>query len=210
MGIAIESKSIEMVEIKSIITSKPYYINQSGDVFNSNFAKLKPRPGGYKKKYKRVSLSTPENRKGVDRYVHRLVLEAFVGICPGGMQCAHNDGDPSNNNLSNLRWDTPLNNSRDKIVHGTSGVGEKNSMAKMSNSTASWIVNNYKNFKALEIAERFNIASGTVSGIAVGSIRYIDENDLVYLENKKISQDRIKEARDASNKKRRDNSRKCK
>ena len=50
--------------------------------------------------------------------VHRLVLEAFVGPCPDGMECCHNDGDATNNHLSNLRWDTPSNNAYDRVRHG--------------------------------------------------------------------------------------------
>ena len=50
--------------------------------------------------------------------VHRLVLEAFIGPCPDGMECCHNDGDPSNNHISNLRWDTRINNRQDAIRHG--------------------------------------------------------------------------------------------
>lgn len=46
--------------------------------------------------------------------VHRLVLEAFVGPCPEGMQCCHWDDVPTNNRLSNLRWDTPAANEKDK------------------------------------------------------------------------------------------------
>ncbi|MGH8035083.1 MAG: HNH endonuclease signature motif containing protein, partial [Lysobacterales bacterium] len=55
----------------------------------------------------------------VNRKVHRLVLEAFVGPCPDGMVGCHNDGDTRNNRLSNRRWDTPGSNNRDKQVHGT-------------------------------------------------------------------------------------------
>lgn len=51
--------------------------------------------------------------------VHRLVLEAFVGPRPEGMFGCHNNGDPSDNRLENLRWDTPKNNSADMIRHGT-------------------------------------------------------------------------------------------
>ncbi len=50
--------------------------------------------------------------------VHCLVLEAFVGPRPDGMYGCHNDGNPQNNLLSNLRWDTPRNNSLDKVIHG--------------------------------------------------------------------------------------------
>lgn len=50
--------------------------------------------------------------------VHRLVLESFVGPCPEGWECCHNDGDPTNNRLENLRWDTRSNNGHDRVRHG--------------------------------------------------------------------------------------------
>jgi hypothetical protein len=51
--------------------------------------------------------------------VHRLVLRAFKGPCPLGMEGCHNDGDAANNALENLRWDTHLENIRDQARHGT-------------------------------------------------------------------------------------------
>jgi len=51
--------------------------------------------------------------------VHRLVLLAFVGPSPDGMEACHNDGDRSNNVLSNLRWDSRSENNKDRIRHGT-------------------------------------------------------------------------------------------
>lgn len=55
-----------------------------------------------------------------DLLVHRLVLEAFVGPCPPGMECRHfPDRDPANNRLDNLRWGTHRENEGDKEVHGT-------------------------------------------------------------------------------------------
>ncbi len=53
------------------------------------------------------------------RYVHQLVLEAFVGPCPSGLECRHLDGNPDNNQLENLRWGTRLENMADKKLHGT-------------------------------------------------------------------------------------------
>ena len=50
--------------------------------------------------------------------IHRLVMLAFVGPCPDGMEVCHNDGDPRNNNLDNLRYDTRKENSRDIYFHG--------------------------------------------------------------------------------------------
>lgn len=66
--------------------------------------------------YKHVNLS----RYGVHKtmYVHRLVLMAFVGFPRPGMICCHNNGDPADNRLSNLRWDTHKSNCADRKAHG--------------------------------------------------------------------------------------------
>lgn len=50
--------------------------------------------------------------------VHRIVLLAFVGPCPDGLEGCHWDDDHSNNMLSNLRWDTRANNIKDRIRNG--------------------------------------------------------------------------------------------
>lgn len=67
--------------------------------------------------YRVVNLS--RNSKSRPRRVHQLVLLAFVGPCPDGHEACHNDGDPGNNSVSNLRWDTKSANALDKVTHGT-------------------------------------------------------------------------------------------
>ena len=52
--------------------------------------------------------------------VHRLVLLAFVGDPPTGTEGCHKNGDPADNRLGNLRWDTRGSNIADAIRHGTS------------------------------------------------------------------------------------------
>jgi hypothetical protein len=59
--------------------------------------------------------------------VHSLVLLAFVGPRPDGMEACHNDGDRDNNRLSNLRWDTPRGNAEDRERHGRTSRGERHS-----------------------------------------------------------------------------------
>lgn len=54
----------------------------------------------------------------ITKKVHHLVLEAFVGPRPDGMEACHNNGDRSDPSLSNLRWDTPSANQRDSVIHG--------------------------------------------------------------------------------------------
>jgi hypothetical protein len=65
------------------------------------------------------------HRDGVKtaRFIHHLVLEAFVGPRPPGLICCHYDGNPSNNRLENLRWDTYAANEADKLRHGTRAMG---------------------------------------------------------------------------------------
>lgn len=52
-------------------------------------------------------------------YVHRLVAIAFLGGDHPGLQVCHFDGDPANNHVNNLRWDTPSANLLDAVRHGT-------------------------------------------------------------------------------------------
>lgn len=60
------------------------------------------------------------SREATQRTVHiyRLVLEAFVGPCPAGMEACHTNGDSSDDRLANLRWDTKSANAVDQIRHG--------------------------------------------------------------------------------------------
>lgn len=66
--------------------------------------------------YPSVCLAKSGTRK--TRYVHLLVLEAFVGPRPPKMEGCHNDDIQTNNCLVNLRWDTPSENRRDIIRNG--------------------------------------------------------------------------------------------
>jgi len=56
---------------------------------------------------------------GITYKIHKLVLEAFVGKCPDGMETYHIDSDPTNNRLENLKWDTHKNNVAESIRRGT-------------------------------------------------------------------------------------------
>lgn len=65
------------------------------------------------------------------RYVHRLVLEAFVGPCPPDHECRHLDGNPRNNRLDNLAWGTRQENQDDRVRHGTILTGERHPGRKL-------------------------------------------------------------------------------
>jgi len=91
-------------------------INSSGQVRHLKPRLRKPSNNGHG--YLAISLhSSPGNENR--RYVHDLVLTAFVGERPDGMQARHIDGSRDCNFLSNLEWGTPSANAFDKQRHGT-------------------------------------------------------------------------------------------
>lgn len=82
--------------------------------------------------YRNLAIRSDRDRWRRNYQLHRLILEAFVGPCPDGMEGCHNDGDPENNAISNLRWDTPFNNTADKNRHGTMLKGSQCCVAKIN------------------------------------------------------------------------------
>lgn len=57
--------------------------------------------------------------KQLRRTGHSMVMRAFVGERPEGMQIRHLDGDPTNNALSNLAYGSASENRKDSVQHGT-------------------------------------------------------------------------------------------
>ncbi|MGQ9348967.1 NUMOD4 domain-containing protein [Mycolicibacterium gilvum] len=73
--------------------------------------------------YKTVTVSGGGKR--TTKLVHSMVITAFVGPRPEGLNCCHNDGNPANNHVSNLRWDTQSSNLLDAVKHGTHTLASK-------------------------------------------------------------------------------------
>lgn len=94
-------------------------------------------------------------------YAHIVMLETFKGKSPCGMQACHNDGNPRNCRIDNLRWDTVQSNNDDKKIHGTTGRGTKNAGSKLTESDVIAI----RNAKGVnrEIAKPYGIHPDTVS-----------------------------------------------
>ncbi len=72
--------------------------------------------------YLQVGLS--EDGQVTYKKVHALVLTAFVGPRPEGMESRHLNGDRRDNHLANLCWGTKLENATDKHRHGTMARGD--------------------------------------------------------------------------------------
>lgn len=105
------------------------------------------------------------------RKLYHVVLEAFVGPRPPGMQGCHYDDDPDNNTLENLRWDTPRANRLDMVRNGKfpDRNGHKHPMSRLTRTQAEEIKRRrLQGEKLMPIAEDFGICGATVSLIARG------------------------------------------
>ena len=65
--------------------------------------------------------------KQCTRFVHSLVLTAFVAPRSNGMCALHKDDDPTNNSLDNLYWGTQSENIRQCVSNG------RHALRKLSN-----------------------------------------------------------------------------
>lgn len=88
--------------------------------------------------------------------VHTLVLLAFVGPKQVGQEACHNNGIPTDNRASNLRWGTHSENGADRKQHGNYPVGERHPMARLTDEQASEIA--AANGTVAEVARRYGIS----------------------------------------------------
>ncbi len=125
--------TIEGVVFKTIDRFPHYVFGSNGSVWINNKGVWRPlsshASASGKKNQKRyiravVSLRDVGSRRK-NHALARLILEAFCGPCPQGMEACHTDGDSMNNRIENLRWDTHLNNMRDNVRLGVMRRGER-------------------------------------------------------------------------------------
>jgi len=118
--------------------------------------------------YRTISLW--KNNKNRKRSIHILVLETFGSPRPEGMQVCHINGDRFNNHIDNLKWDTPLNNTREKVKHGTQFRGEQTPNSKLKEKD---ILKIYKlsnmGFTHNLIAKCFMVGQAQISRIIKGT-----------------------------------------
>lgn len=97
---------------------------------------------------------------------HTLVLLAFKGRCPLGMEGCHNNGKADDNRPDNLRWDTHFNNNQDRKKHGRYASRESHHMVKLTPAQ----VHDIRTSKQTGIfmAKKYSIGASQVSRIRNG------------------------------------------
>lgn len=122
-----------------------------------SWKRLRPTPDSHGRLF--VSL----NDNGKQHFIHRLVLEAFVGPCPPGLQGCHKDDDPLNNHLGNLRWDTQKANAEDSVRNGKQIKGIQCHTAKLTEGKVKEIrESSSKGESVTSLAKRFFVAEHSI------------------------------------------------
>ena len=105
--------------------------------------------------------------RAASHLVHRLVLSAFVGPCPAGYEVCHADGNPANNQLTNLRYGTQAENMQDRVKHGTSNRGERCGNTKLTEADVLEIRELYGTgrFTQAHLARAFGVTRENVGAI---------------------------------------------
>lgn len=108
------------------------------------------------------------DKSALQCYVHRLVLEAFVGPAPEGAECRHLNGDPAFNRLSNLTWGTRAENydDRDRLGEHNPPRGTRNSSAVLDEEKVRQIRREIAAGRAqADVAEIMGVAQTTISAV---------------------------------------------
>jgi hypothetical protein len=163
------------VTYKTIPGFSRYRAGDDGSVWSLCLPKRRPqlrrlRPHTDDFGYLVVALAGDNGKVSVRR-IHRIVLETFAGPPPAPkMDCCHNDGNPANNVLSNLRWATRAENMADAMRHGTFVRGEQRPQAKLNAEAVRVIRAAVADGSASmgRLAKRFGVSVSAVSQVVRG------------------------------------------
>ena len=115
--------------------------------------------------YPHVSLGGVKKR----RYLHQMVMEAFVGKRPAGGVTRHLDGDKKNNKLSNLAYGTHSENMADRVKHGGGNRGSRHGMSKLTEEQVREIKGKISlGWRDSYVADQYGISRRLVNMIANG------------------------------------------
>ena len=151
-----------------------YYVTRFGNVFSDRkripnqlqgMIKLKPVTNfeGY------LIVSLYRNGKRSQGKIHRLIANAFLPNPDNLPVVRHLNDDKQKNNVGNLAWGNPVDNSGDMVEHGRSLKGEKNPSAKLTASEVKLIRIMASEGKGPKfLAGLFGVSDGHICNITAG------------------------------------------
>lgn len=175
-----EERVVDGVRYRPIAGYPGYWIGEDGTVYGTRCYTGEIRSDvwnqcrteqNHKGRYLRVGLRAIPGGKPKTLYVHRLVMNAFVGQCPEGMECLHGDGDAGNCLLDNLSWGPRTDNAEDRRRHGTMPMGSNHKNSKLTEDQ----VREMRQLAAQGMSQRliglrYGIQQGSVSAIVLRKV----------------------------------------
>jgi hypothetical protein len=165
--------------IKHVVGYEGYYeVNEFGEVFSVDRVTTRKNGTLYTTKRRKL-VQTANNtgrlrvvlyKNGVSeyRFVHRIVAESFLGIPNIKMQINHKDGNPKNNNLTNLEWVTQSENVGHAIKNGfmnyyVLSIEQENELKQIWNTNK---------FTKSDLAKMFGVSRYTIRRVVNNERKY--------------------------------------
>jgi NUMOD4 motif/HNH endonuclease len=134
----------------------------------SKGGQLKPALSGGRSPRLHVVLFHGSFASRKSRLVHQLVLEAFIGPRPPGMEACHGPGGPLDNRLVNLYWATHIQNMADRVRDGTAW-GERYHMTKLTQADVAACRTRYAAGESqASLAREFGVSQAAISEAVTG------------------------------------------
>lgn len=161
------------VQFGLIENAKYYLVSADGEVLSCRsgnricdyWKPLRPRVTKYGHSYVVI---TDDDGKAITKYVHRLVLLAFVPMPEPNLECRHRDGNAKNNRLSNLIWGTHAENGADMAAHG-SRKGSRSGLTSFTEEIVAIIKRRLRDGeKQKDLAAEFGVHKVVISKISRG------------------------------------------
>jgi len=121
--------------------------------------------------YLQIALNRDNTEKNYT--VHRIVAQTFIPN-PDNLPCVlHNDDDPTNNCVSNLRWGTQQDNIDDRTKRGRTSVGESRPCSKLTEREVLEIRQLFSSTQGSSLSDRkvgkrYGVTGATIHKVRLG------------------------------------------
>mgnify|MGYP002814111959 CR=1 FL=1 len=158
-------------EVWAVCRNENYHISSLGRLRRRTSARgavvgkiLKFRPD--KDGYLRFKVYSPWSRYVLR--IHREVAHAFLGPCPEGKEVNHQDGDKTNNRVTNLEYVTQQENLAHATRNGLKAKGEQNGYSKYTEKEIRIMKSMAMTMRPSEVADCLGLPRTTVWGVVSG------------------------------------------